>query len=196
MGSFSIWHWLIVLLFCLAIGLAPYGIYRYANRKPPNAQGIDGPAGVGGWLLLLVVGLAVLEPFLGAGLLSADLMSAESQHPNLKTLATWNDYKNVTWFAFIVVACLSFYAGLGLARGRDMSVVRRAKVLLWITEPAATVILGYFIPLLIFRMFATDTQFTGNLIASTIMAGSWTAYLSKSKRVQATYGNVASIDDG
>ena len=196
MGSFSIWHWLIVLLFCLAIGLAPYGIYRYANRKPPNAQGVDGPAGVGGWLLLLVVGLAVLEPFLGAGILSADLMSAESQHPNLKTLATWNDYKNVTWFAFIVVAFLSFYAGLGLARGRDMSVVRRAKILLWITGPAATVVLGHFIPVLIFGKFATDPQFIRNLIASTIMAGIWTAYLSRSKRVRATYGIVTSTDGG
>ncbi len=188
MGSFSIWHWLIVLLFCLAIGLAPYGIYRYAKRKPPNAQGIDGPAGVGGWLLLLVVGLMFLEPFLGAGRLNADFMSAESQHPNLKTLVAWSDYKAATWFVFIVIACLSFYAGLGLARGRDMSVVRRAKVLLWVTGPAASVVMDLFIPFLIFGKFASDPQLIGNLIAYTIMAGIWTAYLSRSKRVRSTYG--------
>ncbi len=190
MGSFSIWHWLIILSF----GLAIYGIYRYAKRRPPSSQGADGSAGVGGWLLLLVVGLMFLGPLMGAGRLNADLMSAESQYPNLKTLDTWSTFKSATWWTFLVVSCMSFYAGLGLARGRDMSVVRKAKLLLWVIGPAASLVMGIFIPLLVFGKLESGPQFLGSLVASVIVAGIWTAYLSKSKRVQATYGNSAPKD--
>ena len=192
MGSFSIWHWLVLALF----GLALYGVYRYAKRSPPNAQGADGPAGVGGWLLLLVVGLMFLGPLMGAGRLNSDFMSAESQYPNLKTLETWSTFKSATWWSYLVVACLSFYAGLGLAKGRDHSVVRKAKVLLWVVGPTASVVMGLFIPLFVFGRLDSNPELIGGLIASVLVAAIWTAYLSKSKRVAATYGNSASPKDG
>jgi len=185
MGSFSIWHWLIILLFVGAF----YGIYRFAKRTPPADSSSAGPAGVGGWLLLLVVGLMFLGPLTGAGRINADIMSSESQYPNLTTVDAWSTFKSATWWAFLVVCCLSFYAGFGLAKGREMSVVKRAKVLLWVIGPAALLVMGLFIPLAVFGRIEFDPQLFWSLIASAIVAAVWTAYLSKSKRVRATYGS-------
>lgn len=187
MGSFSIWHLLIILLFVSAI----YGIYRFAKHTPPAATDSNGPAGVGGWLLLLVVGLMFLGPLLGAGRISTDLMSAEVQYPSIQTVEAWSTFKTVTWWSFLIFSALSFYAGLGLAKGRDMSVVKRAKVLLWVTGPAATLVMGIFVPLAVFGKIESDPQLFGALIGSVIPATIWTAYLTKSKRVKATYGTAS-----
>lgn len=183
MGSFSIWHWFIIVIFIGAI----YGIYRFAKRTPPASSSASGPVGVGGWLLLLVAGLMFLGPLMGAGRINADIMSAESQYPNLLTVLEWSTFKSATWWSFLVVCCLSFYAGLGLAKGRDISVVKRAKILLWVIGPVASVVMGLFIPLVVFGKTESDPQFLGALVASVIASAIWTAYLSKSRRVKATY---------
>jgi hypothetical protein len=190
MGSFSIWHWLIIGIFIGAI----YGIYRFAKRTPPASSSASGPVGVGGWLLLLVAGLMFLGPFIGAGRINADIMSAESQYPNLLTVPAWGTFKSATWWSFLVVSCLSFYAGLGLARGRDISVVKRAKILLWVIGPLASIVMGLFIPLVVFGKIESDPQWFGALIASVITSAIWTAYLSKSRRVKATYASTRSED--
>ncbi|OIQ66505.1 hypothetical protein GALL_519220 [mine drainage metagenome] len=86
-----------------------------------------------------------------------------------------------------MVCCLSFYAGLGLAKGRDISVVKRAKIILWVIGPVASIVMGLFIPLAVFGKIESDPQFFGAFIASVIVSAIWTAYLSKSRRVKATY---------
>ena len=182
MGSLSIWQLLIIIIPICAI----YGIYRFAKRTPRPSNS-SGPVGVGGWLLLLVAGLMFLGPLMGAGRINADIMSVESQYPNLVTVAEWGTFKSLTWWSFLVVCCLSFYAGFGLATGVDMSVVKRAKVLLWITGPAASIVMGLFIPLVVFGEIDPDPQFFGAFIVSVISAAIWTTYLSKSRRVKATY---------
>jgi hypothetical protein len=48
--------------------------------------------------------------------------------------------------------------------------------------------MGLFIPLAIFGRIEFDPQLFWSLISSAIVAAVWTAYLSKSKRVRATYG--------
>ena len=169
------------------IAIVIYAICWFAKRKNPPAQVEDRLVGVGGWLLLLVVGLTFLGPVMGAGGLASGMMSAESQYPKLKALENWATFKEVTWWSYFVVVCLSFYAGFGLAATREYSAVRRAKVLLWIVGPVAAVVLGMFVPLLIFGKIQYDSQFFGQLVGSGISAAIWTAYLSKSKRVQATY---------
>jgi hypothetical protein len=167
------------------------GVKRYASKHPPASAGVT--AGVGGWLLLLILGLTFLGPIVGAGRINADILSAESQYPNLKEVAAWGTYKSATWWTYLVVSCLSFYAGFGLAKGRDTSVVKRAKILLWVIGPVASLVMGLLLPMAVFG--GTDASpnaigaYIGSLIASIIGAGIWTAYLSKSKRVKATYGN-------
>ena len=183
MGGISIWQILIILIFVGAI----YGIYRFARNPPPAQSNTKGPAGVAGWLLLLVVGLMFLGPLMGAGRINADIMLAESQYPNLKDLESWQLYKSATWWSFLVVACLSIYAGFGLAKGRNPSVVKRAKIFLWVAGPAASIVMGIFLPLFVFGELESDPQFFGALIGSVLVAAIWTAYLSMSRRVKATY---------
>lgn len=158
------------------------------------------PYGVRGWLALLVVGMMFLGPLMGAVSINLDIMKAEYQSPQITSLAEWISFKRVTWWAFLAVVAISFYGGLGLARGRDWSVVNRAIQILWITGPLASILIGVIIPFFVFGKAAGSiipagvwtaylAEFTGTFIASLIPAGVWTAYLSKSKRVRNTYSD-------
>jgi ribosomal protein L40E len=154
----------------------------HAKQKP-------GPSGIGGWLLLLVVGMMVLGPLLGASQINMDFLMAEHQYPGIKSVEEWQVFKTITWWAFLSVAAISFYGGWGLARGNDWSVVSRAKTVLWITGPGASLVLGVLLPMLFFReTSAVDAQFIGAFLVSGIAAAIWTTYLAKSKRVRNTYG--------
>jgi len=176
---------LLVTIFVIA-GII-YGIYRYSQAIPPAQTNSVGPSGVAGWLLLLVSGLIVLGPLMGAGQINSDLILAESQYPGLKYVAEWKTYKSVTWWSFLVVASMSIYAGLGLAKTRNPSAVKKAKIILWVAGPGASIAMGIFIPLFIFGEIEANAQFIGSLIGSFLSAAIWTAYLSKSRRVKATY---------
>jgi hypothetical protein len=176
----------LALLVLIAWAVMRY-LKRSAAKNPSVGDSSAGRAGVGGWLLLLVLGLMFLGPLLGAGRINSDFMSAESQYPNLKAVETWMTYKSVTWLIFLITCCLSFYAGYGLLKGRHYSVVSRAKILLWVIGPLASLFMGVLIPMYVFGKVEPDPQFIGNLIASVIGALIWTAYLSRSKRVKATY---------
>jgi hypothetical protein len=80
-----------------------------------------------------------------------------------------------------------------LARGRDWSVVNRAKAILWIAGPIAAVVLWVVIPATIFgTTLDFNPQSVGGLLGSILGAGIWTAYLSKAKRVRNTYGGCRS----
>lgn len=148
-----------------------------------------GPSGVGGWLLLLVVGLLVLFPLLNAGRINAEIMAAETQYPTIKSLPQWANLKAGMWWTFLAFAALSFYGGWGLARGKDWSVVKRAKFVLWLIGPVGAFVMGVIVPIATLgKSSAAEGQFWGNLIVSIISASIWTAYLSKSKRVRNTYG--------
>lgn len=174
----------VVILIAWAIAI---GIKKTANKHPPVVPD-QTPSGVGGWLLLLIVGLMFLGPLMGAGRINLDLISVEGQYPNINNIPEWTTYKLATWLTFLGVCCLSFYAGLGLVKVRTTKVVTRTMVILWIIGPVASVILGVFLPILIFGETNTDPQLIGSMIASVIAATVWTIYLFVSKRVKATYG--------
>jgi len=131
----------------------------------------------------------MIGPLLGAATLNADIMTSETQYPNLLTLDSWKTFKYVTWTAYLCVAALSFYAGYGFATYREFTAVRRAKIILWVAGPAATVVIGMLIPLVVFGTFKLDPVIIGHVIPSAIGAAIWTAYLSRSKRVRATYAS-------
>lgn len=162
-------------------------------RTVPNAGTAPATkdAGVGGWLLLLILGLVFLGPLLGAGRINSDFMEVESQFPNVKAVDSWATLKLATWLLFIPVAGLSVYAGYGLLKRRDRSVVRRAQIFLWIIGPLQTLVVGGLLPIAILGEVTADPQFIGSFIgsfvASVIGASLWTAYLFRSERVKATY---------
>lgn len=86
------------------------------------------PSGVRGWLFLLVLGMTVLGPLLGAGRISADILASEREHPTLLSSALWSTYKSTSWTIFLIAAAISIYGGWGLAKRRDRSAVTRAKL--------------------------------------------------------------------
>jgi hypothetical protein len=184
-----------IVVFILIAWAISRAIKRYSNKHPPVV--LDESAGIGGWLLLLIFGLMFFGPLMGFGRVGSAFTSVESQHPHLKEVAAWGLYKSAAWVAYLVVCCLSFYAGLGLLKGRDISVVKRAKILLWVIGPVASLFIGLGLPIMFLgeiMSFDPNTvgEFIGSLIASLIGAAIWTAYLTKSKRVRATYGDALS----
>lgn len=144
--------------------------------------------GRGGWLLLLVAGMTVLGPILGAGRIYADIALSENQYPALTSMTQWRTFRFVIWSSFIAAATLSFYGGFGLLRGNDWSVVKRALAILWLSGPIATLILGVLIPLAIFDSAqSVDSGVIWALVGSVISATIWSAYLFNSRRVRVTF---------
>lgn len=187
---------IIVLLLPLIITIATiWGLSRLiknlARKYPPVAPGQSNSSGVGGWLLLLVLGLTILGPFTGIGRIILGIKSIENTYPAIITTANWGIYKTAIVCAFVLFSCLSIYAGSGLITRRDYLIVTRTKIILWVIGPIATMVLGLIVPLLTFgnAVHIVGPKFIGNMIASCGAAAIWTFYLSKSKRVEATYGN-------
>lgn len=146
------------------------------------------PAGVGGWLALLVFGLLFISPVLGAGQISEYFHSAEEQYPALKSHPQYANLKAATWSTFLAFAVMSVYAGWGLMKGHDWTVVQRARIALWVIGPVSSILFA-LVPFAIFRESVLgDPQFIGSFIASVFLAAVWTSYLTNSRRVRATYG--------
>lgn len=178
--------WLIVPL-ALFLG-SVYGIYLVTKKRKPARTSASCPSGVGGWLLLLVTGLIVLGPLMGAARINAEFSSADALYPSLVSVSEWGAYKSVSWWSFLAMSCLSLYAGIGLLRGRSRVVVKRAKILLWVVGPVSYVVMGVIIPWLVLDSLTVSSQLFGGFMASFIITLIWTLYLSRSKRVKATYG--------
>ena len=172
-------------------------IERTNEQTSSDNNAKKGPTGLGGWLMLLVMGMIVLGPLMGAGRLHSDFVTAELQYPNVSTMDVWKTFKSAVWWTFLVSAAISFYGGFNLANGRDFKVVRQAKIILWLTGPVASIVMAVLIPFIIFgKAEPSDPKFVGGLMASLVAASIWTAYLSKSKRVRNTYGNYKHNTEG
>ncbi|NWG29954.1 MAG: DUF2569 domain-containing protein [Rhodocyclaceae bacterium] len=178
---------LLVIVVVIALVIA-HRIQIYANKYPPASPEQSAISGIGGWLLLLVTGFVFLGPAAGGVHIFIFFMSNEYRYPILTSVTEWGTYKFATWGIFLLACCLSFYAGLGLIIECSKAAIKRAKIIIWVNGPLANIILGALLPVLIFGRPELDPQFVGSMIASIIGAAIWTAYLSKSKRVKATYG--------
>jgi hypothetical protein len=160
-----------------------------------KSDNVQGPIGVGGWLLLLIVGMTILGPLLGAARINAEIWMAEEKFPTLLSVDEWITYKTANWWTFFVFAAISFWGGLGLAQRKDWSVVTRAKVVLWISGPVAVLILNAALPAIIFGELDADGEsIIGALVGTVIAAATWTAYLSQSVRVKNTYSGKVNRD--
>lgn len=177
------------------IGVLVVGGLGFFLAKESSPSNSPGPKGVGGWLLLLVAGMMFLGPLLGAGRIAGNIFTAEQQFPALKASEQWGTYTSATWLIFLAAAAASVYGGWGLLRGKDWSVVSRAKLILWISGPAASLVLGVLVPKMTLGEWGVDAKIVVGLIASVIATAIWTAYLSRSKRVRNTYSALADSAD-
>ncbi len=176
----------LIFILALAFGIA-LTIKSRSKKYPPAEVSSGQPSGVGGWLLLLILGLTFLGPLLVIGRTAGDLRAAEVGSPALLGAPGWQSYKFSIWAVVATTCALTFYAGMGLLRRRDPRVVRRAVIILWLTSPVALIIKSIFLPFIFLGGAVFDAKLATAMATGLLVAGVWTSYLYCSKRVRFTY---------
>ena len=145
---------------------------------------------------MLIAGLMIFGPLLGAGRLYGEIMMLERTYPNLSSVSEWSTYKSTVGWVFLGSAAISFWGGLRLSREKDWSTVENAIAALWISGPGASVALGVLVPFIIFgKASLPDADIVPGLLGSVIASSIWTAYLLKSRRVRNTFQKTA-VNEG
>ena len=157
-----------------------------SNASPISVPGAEGPTGVGGWLALLCIGLAIGNPLVAVFSVLAGLSQGARY---VGAIPNWGLFLYLDSALTLVVATISFLAGFRIWRevpGAD----RLAKVALALL--AFHALLEY--PLVAAMRFPTALQDgiikqlgqdTGRTILYCCI---WLLYLFRSKRVANTFG--------
>ncbi|TPK56783.1 MULTISPECIES: DUF2569 family protein [unclassified Mesorhizobium] len=181
MGTFSIWHWAIVLLI---IGVPVFFAVRSAVKP---SQGPAALVGFGGWLMLLAIG-QVLSPLRTL----ADLANSVEGYRQLLPLpngllAVYSEVAlNLAFLALQLVVLISM-----LRRSRRFP---QLFLFQWIAIPVVlvldTILISSTLGVPVSQIFAGDALMTP--VLSFILTGAWVAYVYKSVRVKNMFcGEVA-----
>lgn len=149
----------------------------------------EGPSGVGGWLLLLILLMTLLWPLRGLTDTARGFDESEREISILETGEPWARYKLATWVLLATSSALSVVAGVRLWKDHRTASVVFAVVALWLVLPARS-LLYMFAEWVIFNPEdATELLWRGlkNTAFTAVIAGVWTAYLLLSLRVRNTY---------
>ena len=130
------------------------------NRKIRSS--VSAPKGVGGWLLLLIVMLAVYTPVMGFRNLYYDFIVSARALPALEANQAWVQYRMVVWVIFAIMCFFCLAAGYALWRIKRPMTVQLA-------------------------IAQTIKPFYVLIAASAIQCAIWTGYLLRSSRVKNTY---------
>lgn len=182
MGSFSVWHWVIVVV---PIAIIIYALVRSRSPKAAVATADGGtgtgyvePRGIGGWLILIVIGqiVGILR------LLKAivDDLDVYKQLPErLHWVVTFELVLNATFLAFVVYVTTIMFREL------------RSFPKLWIGQAVAAILLPLidaFVVLSATNVAAGPVLIQlGQVVPMAIAAGIWTWYMLVSKRVRNTF---------
>lgn len=146
---------------------------------------VQGPKGVGGWLLFLCVVLTIISPlFAVVGTLSGleDTEHLFGMYPGFAAMM------RIEAVLALVMAALSIYAGL-LLWGVKPGAVQKAKriLLVFIGLSAITAVTSFMSDLP--SGFNDEVVISGimTLVRTGVFVAIWHSYLSKSRRVAATY---------
>ena len=172
--------------------LTKRGISLDLSIDPTETAKVEAPpkyVGVGGWLLLLCVGLTMLSPLATLGNLGNNLETLKrfsSQFPGLAAL-TYLDAG-----LSIAVMLFGMYAGISLWAVHQ-GAVKTAKRFFLVRLAYAGV--AFVLPFLAglpaqYNDVIVQTGVTG-IVQAGIVFAVWYTYLVKSKRVKATYGDDA-----
>ncbi len=158
---------------------------RKADVQPRNI--VKSCAGVRGWLLLLVLSMAILVPVCGAGRISAQIVLIERLEPGITVAASWQGYKTAVWWAFSAMAMASACGATLLLLGKESWVVWACQIIIWFIGPFSTLLLGGMLPYVYFSApDVFDPLYLGSLISAVAGATLWSLYLGRSRRVRDT----------
>lgn len=162
---------------------------RLRGQKSPKIGSDSGPTGIGGWLLFLIVILIFISPLRNIGETISAISDAEKTYPGLLYIRRWMNYKAVLWVIVGLAVLVSVGAGIRLRFLHKPQSVTLAIGALWFCGPISfcLVVIANFLLLDLPIADQFDASLTGTSIAIFIMAGVWTAYLKRSRRVRNTY---------
>ena len=146
------------------------------------------PKGVGGWLLLLIVMLAVYTPGTGLRALYLDFVVPARLLPALETNPAWVQYRTTVYTFSAIVWAICIATALALWRWHRPVSVWLALAAVWLSCPILP--LGYAAA----ASSAFHTAFSQAvkpfalaIAVSSIHGAIWTGYLLRSVRVRLTY---------
>lgn len=155
-------------------------ISNYSLKPEVNSQYY----GVGGWLLLLVIGMTILSPALHILSMLKEISDSNKVSVFIPEIET--AVKIELAFTIIIVA-LSIYAGVSLWMRRPNAVwkARIYLILLPILTIASLMATYSVLPLMLQNAFLKES--TVPLIRTVLYSVIWLIYLSSSRRVAETY---------
>lgn len=184
-APFHLNYWMAAFLVVLVAGLALFGIKLYRTKTPkvvfePGAGFIP----VGGWLILIAIGLALTPVVVGDAIVSGAYLKASKWHIHfngvndigLKALLIFEVAGNV----FMI--CYALFCLVLLINKRDIL----PKYIIGFYAFAALFAVGdYVFALSVSGSVADITVF--NMVRRCIFSGIWIAYFKSSERVEQTF---------
>ncbi len=144
--------------------------------------------GVGGWLLLLIVLLAIYTPVMGFYNLYYDFIVSARVFPVLESNPAWVQYRMAVWIVFAIFCLFCFIAGYALWRVHKPMSVQFAIGVIWLAGPVVPLVYAAIASAVFHLDFAQAIKpFYLGIAATAIQSAIWTGYLLKSVRVKNTY---------
>lgn len=183
MGSFSFWHWLIVLLI---LGGIAYAVFS-ARKKSPASE----PVGFGGWLILPMIGqtLAPLQTLVTI----ANNMKLYDQIMAVPGGAVAFYGENALTLAFLILQIIAIIA---------MYSKNRLFPKLFLYQWLAILVYGVLDALLVSAALGVPVnglygaKEISSIVGPFLGTGLWVLYMYKSVRVRNTFVRGASLDHG
>ena len=181
----------IVFFGLLAFGLTGYFWMRSVGKStssPSTSPPDDRSFGIHGWLRFFVISLGILGPALSLGRAAGNFRGDEMVYAALASVPAWATYKTVVWLTLALFSAFSIYAALKLRFVWKPASVMLAKIAV-VSWPVCSLAVGVVIPMAILgdEELSLDPKFVGSFLALIISTVVWFVYLSRSKRVRATY---------
>jgi uncharacterized protein DUF2569 len=155
----------------------------------PKVADRFGESGVGGWLFLLIIGLAVLGPFRTWTNYEAEIVDFERKTAGLAANPIWHSLKMVTLEALGLGCAIGFIAAallVGRFRRSTPPIVMVLLFMMAMLPPLFEYLSYYFI----YPAALNPDVAAQQLVAAApglLYAMVWSTYLYRSKRVKATY---------
>ena len=158
-----------------------YAQQRGTNPARSTHVPIGVQPGVTGWLLFLCVSLVILTPLFGLGVLGKEW--AETR-PYFETVANAKEALMVEFSGYSFFLLYSVYTGLQLWQVKPNAVENAKRFFV------AYLVMGVGLPIVTNRMLGipvVDDEYVKSVVRTILSFAIWYTYLSKSKRVKATY---------